>query len=65
MTLTQNPGPQGTVVKGKTAGTGTLDSRLSNFSVGDQAADDSGGGEPGDDDGTGLYFYSIYQHDIS
>ena len=52
----QNPGPQGEVVKGKTAGTGTLDSRLSNFLVGDQGTDDSAGGEPGDEDGTGLYF---------
>jgi len=52
----QNPGPQGEVVKGKSAGTGTLDSRLSNFLVGDQGADDSAGGEAGDDDGTGLYF---------
>ena len=52
----QNPGPQGEVVKGQGAGTGTLDSRLSNFLVGDQGTDDSAGGEAGDDDGTGLYF---------
>ena len=55
----QNPGPQGTVVKGKTSGSGTLDSRLSNFLVGDQGTDDSAGGEDGDDDGTGFILHLL------
>ena len=51
-----NPGPQGTVFKGKGTATGTLDSRLSNFVVGPQGTDDPAGGEAGDDDGVGLNF---------
>ena len=51
-----NPGPQGTVYKGKGTDTGTLDSRLSNFVVGPQGTDDPAGGEAGDDDGVGLNF---------
>ncbi len=51
-----NPGTQGTVFKGKSTATGTLDGRLTNFVVGPQGTDDPAGGEAGDDDGVGLNF---------